>query len=215
MSVVYNFVSCPRMAFRTPRAGLKRSKVVMFSQDKSSTPNTAVPKASPIPDIDEDREVMHASFLKAFEGAQPERAHIAGMMEFAGAILSRAKIPSQQYVDPLMHIFDEFDRDKDGSLSAKEVAAALRSRGVEISDDQAAMFISVIDLNDNSTVERSEFRDLILHMAAADLHNRRKDGEGGGGGGVAVCSWEQDDEVQDRLKAWTATLGERATQMGK
>jgi hypothetical protein len=113
-----------------------------------------------------------------------------------------------------MHIFDDFDRDRDGSLSPSEVAAALRSRGVEISDDQAAMFIKVIDLNNNNNVERSEFRDLILHMAAADLHVRRGDGEEEGGG-VAVCSWEQDDEVQDRLKAWTATLGERAAQMGK
>jgi hypothetical protein len=84
-SLVYNFVSCPRRAFRMPLMGLKREKVVMQSQEFSSQ-GTAVPKASPIPDIDEDREVMHTSFLKAFEGAQPERAHIPGMMEFAGAV---------------------------------------------------------------------------------------------------------------------------------
>jgi len=65
--------------------GTKRAKVVVYSQEFSSQ-GTAMPKASPIPDIDEDREVMHTSFLKAFERAQPERAHIPGMMEFAGAV---------------------------------------------------------------------------------------------------------------------------------
>lgn len=85
-SLVYNFVSsCPRRAFRTPTAGLKRAKVAVYSQDISSQGATT-PRASPISDIDEDREVMHTSFLKAFEGAQPERAHIPGMMEFAGAV---------------------------------------------------------------------------------------------------------------------------------
>lgn len=40
-----------------------------------------------------------------------------------------------------MHIFDEFDMDRNGHLSAAEVAAALQSRGVKISPEQAQMFI--------------------------------------------------------------------------
>lgn len=56
-------------------------------------------------------------------------------------LLARSRIPSQQYTDPLMHIFDEFDRDKNGHLSAAEVAAALQSRDVKISEEQAQMFI--------------------------------------------------------------------------
>jgi hypothetical protein len=40
-----------------------------------------------------------------------------------------------------MHIFDEFDVDKNGHLSAREVAAALQSRGVDIAPEQAQMFI--------------------------------------------------------------------------
>lgn len=34
---------------------------------------------------------------------------------------------------------------------------------------------AAVDLNSNHTVERSEFRDLILHMAAADLHSRKEE----------------------------------------
>jgi hypothetical protein len=52
-------------------------------------------------------------------------------------LLARQRIPSGQYSDPLSHIFDEFDRNHDGALSASEVAAALRSRQVEITDEQA------------------------------------------------------------------------------
>ena len=52
-------------------------------------------------------------------------------------LLARQRIPSGQYSDPLGHIFSEFDRDKDGSLTALEVAEALRSRNVDITDEQA------------------------------------------------------------------------------
>ena len=40
-----------------------------------------------------------------------------------------------------MHIFNEFDTDGDGHITAHEVAAALRSRNVNISDEQAEMFV--------------------------------------------------------------------------
>ena len=52
-------------------------------------------------------------------------------------LLARQRIPSGQYSDPLGHIFDEFDRDRNGSLTAHEVAEALRSRQVQITDEQA------------------------------------------------------------------------------
>ena len=40
-----------------------------------------------------------------------------------------------------MRIFDEFDKDRDGHLNAKELSAALRSRKVEISEEQVQEFI--------------------------------------------------------------------------
>lgn len=63
------------------------------------------PKASAIPTPEEDREVAHTAYLDAFTAAQPESVRIRGMQEFASAILARARIPSQAYVDPLAHIF--------------------------------------------------------------------------------------------------------------
>ena len=35
------------------------------------------------------------------------------------------------------------------------------------------MCLAAVDLDSNQTVEKCEFRNLILHMAAADLHSRR------------------------------------------
>lgn len=61
---------------------------------------------SAIPTPDEDKEVAHSAFLHAFQEAKPEKARVPGMQEFASAILARSRIPSQQYSDPLKHIFD-------------------------------------------------------------------------------------------------------------
>jgi len=120
------------------------------------------------------------------------------MQEFASAILARARIPSQQYTDPLKHVFDEFDVDKDGCLSAHEIGQALRSRDVRISDEQVDMFIDVVDLSHSHKVKLSEFRDFILHMAAADLHSRQEEHEGE----WVRCTLESDDEIQEKLKSW-------------
>ena len=38
-------------------------------------------------------------------------------------------------------LFDEFDMDRDGHLTAAEIASALNSRGVLITEQEAAMFI--------------------------------------------------------------------------
>ena len=75
-------------------------------KQKSDIGTVMKKKASAIPTPDEDREVAHEAFLHAFQEAQPQKARIPGMQDFASAILARARIPSQQYSDPLMHIFD-------------------------------------------------------------------------------------------------------------
>jgi hypothetical protein len=82
----------------------------------------------------------------------------------------RRRIPSQLYNDPLQHLFDEFDADGDGHLTAEEIAGALKSNGVSITADQVQVFIDTVDANGNKTIERSEFADLIFHMATADLN---------------------------------------------
>lgn len=64
----------------------------------------------------------------------------------------------------------------------------------------AAMFVDAVDLQ-NHAISKSEFRDLIMHMAAADLHTRRREhAAANDGGDWAMSSWEQDEEIVDKLK---------------
>lgn len=151
--------------------------------------------------------MAHAAYMHAFQESASASARVLGMQEFAGALLARQRIPSQQYSDPLQHIFDEFDGDRNGYLSAHEVAAALRSRKVDITDDQAQMFIDAVDTRNSHCVDLSEFRELILHMAAADLHHRRLEHAEARQAGEAerswaAQSWEEEEEIQQRLHSW-------------
>jgi len=60
---------------------------------------------------------------------------------------------------------------------------------------------SAVDLSDSHKVHESEFRDLIMHMAAADLHSRQAQAKDGDEEWVR-CSLESDDEIQEKLKSW-------------
>ena len=175
-----------------------------FSETTANRPGAAIPTP------DEDKEVAHEAFLHAFEMSRPETCRIPGMQEFAAAILARERIPSQQYSDPLGHIFEEFDSDGNLVLSAAEVGHALRSRDVEITDEQVAMFIDAclessdeegMDHNDVRGVKKDEFRDLIVHMAAADFQSSRMVSLGN-----ASCSLETEDDVREALDAWRHNL---------
>lgn len=117
------------------------------------------------------------SFKQAFQNSAPpiipgDVAGIAlnGIQQFAAAIWDRQRnIPSQGQKAPLERIFDAFDVDRDGHLSPAEVAAALRSRGVDITEATARKFVEASDTDNNETVERYQFSTLIILMASADL----------------------------------------------
>lgn len=171
----------------------------------STNPGHKEYMGSAIPTPEEDREVAHEAFLHAFEASRPENCRVVGMQQFAAAILARAQIPSQQYSDPLKHVFEEFDRDGDGELTSSEVGDALRSRGVEITNEQVEMFIDATSLEHSDKVKQTEFRDLILHMAAADLHSRKLSHDGP----WARCVLESDDEIREKLQVWRNTMQPR------
>ena len=170
---------------------------------------------SGIPTPEEDKEVMHEAFLHAFEISRPEQCRIPGMQEFASAILAREKIPSQQYSDPLGHIFDEVDANGDCVLSASEVGQALRSHDIEITDDQVAMFMkamkrlgggSSVEEESQVCVEKKDFRDLIVHMAAADFQCAQLCENAFDSESVTSCTFESEDDVQRTLEVWRTSL---------
>ena len=71
----------------------------------------------------------------------------------------------------------------------------------------AEMFVDAVDMEHRS-ISKDEFRELIMHMAAADLHSRRSQhaAAGEGAGDWAMSSWEQDEEIVNKLSTWTDHL---------
>eukprot|EP01026_Neomeris_dumetosa_P055806 TRINITY_DN5085_c0_g2_i8.p1 TRINITY_DN5085_c0_g2~~TRINITY_DN5085_c0_g2_i8.p1 ORF type:complete len:212 (+),score=19.09 TRINITY_DN5085_c0_g2_i8:71-637(+) len=133
------------------------------------------PRGYPLPE--EEKRVAHEAFLKAYLGSKPQNQQIPGLQEFAASIWDRRHhIPSQTFHDPLQRMFDEFDEDMDGHLNAKELAHALQSRNVDISEEQAQKFIDAADKSGNHLIEKEEFAELIHYMATRhfDPSKRKK-----------------------------------------
>lgn len=120
--------------------------------------------------------------MRAFTASHPVAASVPGLQAFAAALLDRRRsIPSAAYPDPLDHVFSEADTDSDDLLSASEVAAALKSRGVDASPEIVGRYIRCArdaagephpegELADE-TIARKSFAAFVLAMASADLHH--------------------------------------------
>jgi hypothetical protein len=59
------------------------------------------------PGFQEEKDVSHEAFMHAMEAARPRAMRLPGMQEFAASLWGRRSIPSQNYSDPLDHIFTE------------------------------------------------------------------------------------------------------------
>jgi hypothetical protein len=124
--------------------------------------------------------------MKAFTAAHPIAA-VPGLQEFAAALLDRRRnIPSAAHPDVLDNVFAEADLDSDGFLSAAEVSAALKSRGVDASPEIVGRYIRCARDADadkkrggdaaDEAVGRREFPAFVLAMASADLHHHGPSG---------------------------------------
>lgn len=123
------------------------------------------------PGVEEEYEVSHDAFHKAFDDSKPEVLKVPGLQEFAAALwLRRSSIPSPTQKDPLLNIFDEFDSDNDGVLNAAEIAGAFRSHGININDEQVCYYINEFEENKATFITRCEFPEFVYSMAVADLH---------------------------------------------
>ena len=61
--------------------------------------------------------------------------------------------------------FVAFDLDGDGTITVSELAAATRTLGQQVSDDDVADLISQFDLNDNGSIDFDEFCELMTRQA--------------------------------------------------
>lgn len=69
----------------------------------------------------------------------------------------------------------------------------------------AEMFVESVDM-ERRAISKDEFRELIMHMAAADLHSRRSQHAADDKGDWQMSSWEEDDQIVAKLKSWTDHL---------
>ena len=62
----------------------------------------------------------------------------------------------------LQDIFDQFDKDKDGKISGKELANAMFSMGQNPTDDEINEMMREVDLNQDGKIDFDEFITLMM-----------------------------------------------------
>lgn len=118
--------------------------------------------------------MSYDAYHRAFEESKPEVLQVEGLQEFAAAIWQRrSNIPSSNFKDPLLNIFDEFDTDSTGELTAEQIAKALNSYSVAVSTEQVQWYITRFEEHQQkkfTSISRQEFPMFIFSMAIGDLH---------------------------------------------
>ena len=69
---------------------------------------------------------------------------------------------SDQQRKDMQDIFDQFDKDKDGKISGKELANAMISMGQNPTDEEINEMMKEVDLNQDGKIDFDEFMTLML-----------------------------------------------------
>ncbi|EFA84007.1 EF-hand domain-containing protein [Heterostelium album PN500] len=71
--------------------------------------------------------------------------------------------------EKLRHIFDHFDKDKDGSLSRYELQRGFQDHGMSIQDDQISKMMDIADSNKNHSIEWDEFYNIVRDSKSNEI----------------------------------------------
>lgn len=66
--------------------------------------------------------------------------------------------------DHIDQLFDQFDMDQSGTIDRKELHAALRHAGINISKRQSAQMVKRADKDGDGIISREEFRDMVTEI---------------------------------------------------
>eukprot|EP00963_Diacronema_lutheri_P002009 scaffold128_cov328-Pavlova_lutheri.AAC.60 len=98
------------------------------------------------------------------------KLRIPGLQEFAGQQwLMRRRVPKSVFKDPLERLFEDFDEDGNGVINLSELVAALQSKSVEITEEQARELLHSADTNCDGAIDLAEFKTMIFALAKQDL----------------------------------------------
>ena len=71
---------------------------------------------------------------------------------------------TQEQFDEYTQVFNSFDRNKDGTIDASELAVAMRELGVTSTPRDVEQMIASVDLDKNGSINREEFMLLMQGM---------------------------------------------------
>eukprot|EP01052_Picozoa_sp_SAG31_P000528 SAG31_NODE_15_length_37942_cov_32.078297_33_plen_157_part_00 len=80
--------------------------------------------------------------------------------------------------DELKDAFNAFDRNKDGSLDARELTCVLREFGVDLSLQTLETVMNEVDENNDGTVDQDEFARMIRHQIEVSASRDGSDDKG-------------------------------------
>jgi hypothetical protein len=83
----------------------------------------------------------------------------------------KGHVPTHYYCNPLPDLFARFDKDDDGYLDVGDVHAALASQDIDVSMEQAEMFVDLEarQLPHLCLVSEKEFERVVFIMGKVDL----------------------------------------------
>ena len=73
----------------------------------------------------------------------------------------------------LQDIFDQFDKDKDGKISWKELANAMESMGQNPTDEEINEMMREVDLNQDGKIDFDEFM-ILMTKSSPDTQLKNK-----------------------------------------
>jgi len=111
----------------------------------------AAPIIEQIMHTSEETQLKRSKAWRLVKEAEDEAEQVLGM-------------DRNEFTRVLGSIFHEYDRDNSGSLDYDEFYAAVSNSGIGFSEDQIYMLMAAADVNDNGSIQYSEFANVALKL---------------------------------------------------
>jgi len=154
----------PAFALTPPSGGPPKATSAPPSASKAADAPLASPTAPPpaMPSLGLDKmKIGTSEGAPAFATARRGSSLEAGTPSASGAmtarVFERSKVMSREETAELKAVFDSFDVDRSGSISAEEFSSVLTALGLNLAEDKVLSMLKAADLNGNGSISFDEF----------------------------------------------------------